>query len=105
MSDNIRMAIHGGAGDVAHPGRDQSEHQRALRGIAEEGIALLRGGSSALDVVERLVVRLEECPLFNAGIGAVLNREGLPELDAAIMDGKSRAAGAVTGVMRSQSPI
>jgi beta-aspartyl-peptidase (threonine type) len=104
MSALIRMAIHGGAGD-ASPGRDPSEHRRALRAITEEGIARLREGTSALDAVELLVLRLEECPLFNAGVGAVLNREGQPELDAAIMDGRTRAAGAVAGVMRSQSPI
>ena len=104
MSDPIRLAIHGGAGDLAEPG-DQDRHRRALREIAGEGAALLRNGASALDAVERMVVLLEECPLFNAGVGAVLNREGLPELDAAIMDGATRAAGAVTGVMRSRSPV
>ena len=103
MSEQIRFALHGGAGDAMR--RDQSEHRDALRAIAEEAVALLREGRTALDVVERAVVLLEECPLFNAGIGAVLNRDGMPELDAAIMDGATRAAGAVTGVMRSESPI
>src|ERR1051325_6690610 len=103
MSDSIRMAIHGGAGDASR--RDQAEHRQALRDIAEEGASMLRNGASALDAVERLVVRLEECPLFNAGVGAVLNRDGMPELDAAIMDGVTRAAGAVTGVMRTKRPI
>src|SRR5436309_2543996 len=103
MSDQIRMAIHGGAGDAAR--RDQAEHRQALRAIAEEGAAMLRSGASALDTVERLVVRLEDCPLFNAGVGAVLNRDGMPELDAAIMDGTTRAAGAVAGVMRTRNPI
>ncbi len=103
MSEQIRLAIHGGAGDAAT--REQTDHERALRGIAEEGVALLRSGASALDAVEHLVMRLEECPLFNAGVGAVLNRDGMPELDAAIMDGATRAAGAVAGVMRARSPI
>src|SRR5688572_21551226 len=100
----IRLAIHGGAGDPS-PGRDDQPHRAALREIATEGQRLLRDGASALDVVERMVVRLEECPLFNAGVGAVLNRDGQPELDAAIMDGKDRACGAVTGVARTRSPV
>jgi len=62
-------------------------------------------GATALDAVEHAVLLLEECPLFNAGIGGVLNRDGLPELDAAIQRGSDRACGAVAGVMRSQSPI
>ncbi|MGH8460172.1 MAG: isoaspartyl peptidase/L-asparaginase family protein [Stenotrophobium sp.] len=101
----IRLAIHGGAGDPAPGHRDTREHRMALQGIATEGLQLLRGGGTALDAVELMVLRLEECPLFNAGIGAVLNRDGLPELDAAIMRGSDRACGAVTGVMRAQSPV
>ena len=62
-------------------------------------------GATALDAVEHAVMLLEECPLFNAGIGGVLNRDGLPELDAAIQRGSDRACGAVAGVMRSQSPV
>lgn len=100
----IRLAIHGGAGDAA-AGADTRAHRAALRDIALEGRALLGEGRSALDVVERLVLRLEECPLFNAGVGAVLNRDGQPELDAAIMDGITRACGAVAGVARIRSPV
>jgi beta-aspartyl-peptidase (threonine type) len=104
LSDKIRLAIHGGAGDAAR-GADTRGHETALREIAAEGAALLKAGRSALDTVERCVVLLEECPLFNAGVGAVLNREGTPELDAAIMDGVNRACGAVAGVARVKSPI
>lgn len=100
----IRLAIHGGAGDSA-PGADPSAHRAELRRIAAEGLQLLQDGASALDAVEHLVVRLEECPLFNAGVGAVLNRDGQPELDAAIMDGTGRRCGAVTGVTRAKSPV
>jgi isoaspartyl peptidase/L-asparaginase-like protein (Ntn-hydrolase superfamily) len=100
----IALALHGGAGDAAG-GADFTAHRAALRDIAAEGAAWLRAGRGALDVVERCVVRLEECPLFNAGVGAVLNRDGLPELDAAIMDGASRACGAVAGVSRIASPV
>ena len=100
----IRLALHGGAGD-ASGGADHTQHRSALSLIANEGVAMLRGGKSALDVVERVVVLLEECPLFNAGVGAVLNRDGQPELDASIMDGATRACGAVAGVARTKSPV
>lgn len=100
----IRLAIHGGAGDAAG-GADHAEHRAVLADIAGETLARLRDGARALDAVERAVVRLEECPLFNAGIGAVLNRDGQPELDASIMDGATRACGAVAGVARTKSPV
>lgn len=101
----IRFAIHGGAGDLAPDAGPQPEHRAALARIAAAGQALLLQGGSALDAVELAVGLLEDCPLFNAGIGAVLNRDGLPELDAAIQRGSDRACGAVTGVMRTKSPI
>src|SRR5207244_621145 len=104
MESPIRLALHGGAGDP-QPDADAAAQREALRTIAGETLRLLNDGGSALDAVELAVVRLEECPLFNAGIGAVLNRDGVPELDAAIMDGRSRACGAVTGVSRVQSPV
>jgi beta-aspartyl-peptidase (threonine type) len=100
----IRLAIHGGAGD-ASGGANHAPHRAALSDIAGEMLAWLREGRSALDAVERAVVRLEECPLFNAGVGAVLNRDGAPELDASIMDGATRACGAVAGVSRTRSPV
>ena len=101
----IRLAIHGGAGDLAPNAGPQPEQRAALARIATAAKAVLLDGGSALDAVEHAVVLLEECPLFNAGIGAVLNRDGLPELDAAIQNGVDRATGAVTGVMRSKSPV
>lgn len=100
----IRLAIHGGAGEL-NADVDTREQRAELRRIAGTGLKLLRDGASSLDAVERMVVELENCPLFNAGIGGVLNREGLPELDAAIMDGRDRNCGAVAGVSRSKSPV
>ncbi|MGH8441507.1 MAG: isoaspartyl peptidase/L-asparaginase family protein [Nevskiaceae bacterium] len=100
----IRLALHGGAGDAAG-GADHAEHRKVLAAIAEEGVAWLKQGRAALDVVERCVVLLEECPLFNAGVGAVLNRDGMPELDASIMDGATRDCGAVACVSRTRSPV
>jgi beta-aspartyl-peptidase (threonine type) len=66
---------------------------------------MLRQGASALVVVAAAVVRLVETPLFNAGRGSVLNSEGGIELDAAIMDGATRGAGAVAGVQRVRNPV
>lgn len=100
----IRLAIHGGAGEL-DGSVDTREQRAALQRIAAEGLQLLRGGASSVDAVERMVLRLEECPLFNAGVGAVLNRDGQPELDAAIMDGRDRRCGAVAGVRRAKSPV
>lgn len=101
----IRFALHGGAGDPPPGAGWQPEQRAALQRIAAEAHALLRSGASALDAVTCAVERLEDCPLFNAGIGAVLNRDGEPELDAAIMNGADRACGAVTGIRRVRSPI
>jgi beta-aspartyl-peptidase (threonine type) len=104
MPTPIRLALHGGAGDAAG-GADHSPHRAAMRDIAAEAQAWLREGRSALDTVERMVMRLEDCPLFNAGVGAVLNRDGQPELDAAIMNGVDRSCGAVAGVSRVKNPV
>lgn len=105
----IRFALHGGAGDLADDGTAESQMMRdsraALQRIAEEAFAELQRGAPALDAVTLAVERLEQCPLFNAGIGAVLNRAGKPELDAAIMRGEDRGCGAVAGIARVQSPV
>lgn len=101
----IRFALHGGAGELPRDAGPQDAQRAALHDIAAEAIAVLQAGASALDAVTRAVERLEQCPLFNAGIGAVLNRDGLPELDAAIARGEDRGSGAVAGVSRVASPI
>lgn len=77
----------------------------ALRGIAARAWAELAAGAPALDVVEHAVAEFEDCELFNAGRGSVLNRAGEVELDAAIMDGSSRAAGAVAAVRTVRNPV
>ncbi len=101
----IRFALHGGAGDPPPGAGAQPEQRAALQRIAAEAHGLLRQGASAIDAVTRAVELMEDCPLFNAGIGAVLNRDAQPELDAAIMNGADRACGAVTGISRVRSPI
>ncbi len=104
----IAFALHGGAG-VIDPEQFSDARRRAcasvLREIAEAAVALLRSGGSAVDAVEQAVIALEECALFNAGHGAVLNSDGDVELDAAIMDGRDRSAGAVCAARRVRNPV
>ena len=104
---SLAIVIHGGAGVVARSEGDV-EHAAeclALRRIRDDAWRQLTLGASALDVVEAAVVALEECPLFNAGRGAVLGSNGQVELDAAIMDGSTRDAGAVAVVDRIRNPV
>ncbi len=107
MSDFV-LAIHGGAGPFARA-HTSAAHERevreALRATLREGRQLLAGGGSALDAVEFAVTRLEDHPAFNAGIGAVLTSAGEVELDAAVMDGATRAFGAVACVRTLRNPV
>ena len=102
------IAIHGGAGTMA-PDKmseaQQAEYEAALGRSLDAGAKVLAGGGSALDAVEAAVVVLEDDPRFNAGRGAVFTYEGTNELDASIMDGRTRAAGAVTGVTQVRNPV
>jgi beta-aspartyl-peptidase (threonine type) len=100
----IRFALHGGAGEL-HADADTREQRAVLRRVGEQALAALRKGASALEVVEAAVVAMEDCPLFNAGTGATLTADGVPELDAAIMDGSDRRCGALTGVSRLANPV
>ena len=77
----------------------------ALSAIVETGQKMLEAGESALDVVTEAVRLLEECPLFNAGIGAVFTRDETHELDACVMDGNTLKAGAVAGVSHLRNPV
>ena len=100
--------IHGGAGSM-RPGRlDPSQEKCARDGLEAAlvaGSAILEKRESALDAVEAAVRVLEEDVCFNAGRGSVLTSEGLIELDAAIMDGRTRDAGAVSGLRTTRAPI
>jgi beta-aspartyl-peptidase (threonine type) len=102
------IAIHGGAGTMA-PDRmtteQQAEYKAALATALDAGAAVLARGGSALDAVEAVIVTLEDDPKFNAGRGAVFTYNGTNELDASIMDGRDRSAGAVTGVTHIKNPI
>ena len=103
-----RLVIHGGAGSerIAH---DDPAHEASARaGLADAldaGSSILANGGSAIDAVEAAARRLEENPCFNAGRGSVLTASGCIELDAAIMDGRTRAAGALSGLRTTRTPI
>lgn len=103
-----RFALHGGAGviDRAHFSQARErEYRAALAEIAKRAWTALSTGARALDVVEQAVADLEDCPYFNAGRGAVLNRAAEVELDASIMDGRDRRCGAVGAVQSPKHPI
>jgi beta-aspartyl-peptidase (threonine type) len=102
------LVIHGGAGFV--PKESLSEEDRrdvhaTLDRALDAGNRILRDGGSALDAVEAAVLVLEESPRFNAGKGAVFNAKAGHELDASIMEGHTRRAGAVAGVTTVRNPI
>ena len=102
------IAIHGGAGVIARDALTPAVEARLRTGLAlalEAGAAVLRGGGASLDAVEAAVRALEDDAEFNAGRGAVFTADGTSELDAAIMDGRTRAAGAVTGVSTVRNPV
>ena len=97
------FALHGGAGAVA--GRDYAETEGHLHELGADCQEKLENGTSALDVVEHAVAELESCGLYVAGRGSAPNSAGYVELDASIMDGRSREAGAVAALRDFVSPI
>ncbi|URI06922.1 isoaspartyl peptidase/L-asparaginase [Aquincola tertiaricarbonis] len=102
------IAIHGGAGTLSRA-TISAEQQAAYRTALAEILALAQGalaaGATALDVVTEAVRQLEECPLFNAGRGAVYTADARHELDACVMRGSDLAAGAVAGVRTLRNPV
>ncbi|HEU4431043.1 MAG TPA: isoaspartyl peptidase/L-asparaginase [Myxococcota bacterium] len=104
----VALAIHGGAGRIVRE-RVRSSRDRALRDVVaeilREGLARLEAGGSALDAAQLAVARLEDDPQFNAGRGSALTAAGDVEMDAALMDGRTRAAGAVACVRGVRNPI
>lgn len=102
------IAIHGGAGtldpDKMTPEK-RAEYEAALQKALDAGAKVLAEGGSALDAVKAAITPMEDSPLFNAGKGAVFTWDGTNELDASIMDGRDRSAGAVAGVKTVKNPI
>lgn len=102
------IVIHGGAGNASN--RDineeqQEEYKKALSEALEIGENILAKGGTGLEAVEKTINFMENCPLFNAGKGAVFNHNGRNELDASVMTGADLNAGAVAGVGDIKHPI
>ncbi|WP_188644959.1 isoaspartyl peptidase/L-asparaginase family protein [Tsuneonella deserti] len=102
------FAIHGGAGTLERSRmtqQQQADYRAALQTALDAGAKVLKDGGSALDAVAAAITILEDDPKFNAGRGAVFTWDRVNELDAAIMDGNGRRAGAVAGVHTVRHPI
>lgn len=105
---HVRMLIHAGAGNLSRDsdlGRLEPQMLEGLRHALRTGHDILRVGGSSLDAVTEAVACLEDNPLYNAGRGSVLTREGRVEMDAAIMDGRGPRAGAVACVGTIRNPV
>ena len=104
----LSIAVHGGAGTILPKDLTpelEKAYLQALQAALDAGYQLLQQGASSTDAVQAAVVVLEDFPLFNAGKGSVFTFEGGHEMDAAIMDGRDRSAGAVAGVQGIKNPV
>jgi len=102
------LAIHGGAGTILKEDMTtelESAYMHALREALDAGYAVLEEGGSSINAIKATIVMMEDNMLFNAGRGAVFTKKGVQEMDAAVMDGKSLNAGAVSGVRNVRNPI
>lgn len=102
------LVIHGGAGTMSRDQLDPEQEREVRAGLGralDAGSAILARGGSALDAVTETVRLLEDDAHFNAGRGAVFTYDGEIELDASIMNGQSRSAGAVAGVSTTRNPV
>lgn len=102
------IAIHGGAGTILRSEmtlEKEQAYKQALQTALSAGEAILKQKGNALDAVEAAIIELENCPLFNAGKGAVFTHEETHEMDASIMRGDNLMAGAVAGIKHIKNPI
>ena len=102
------LVLHGGAGTIRRDtltAAKSDAYHAGLRAALRAGYAVLDDGGTALDAVVATVVALEDNPLFNAGRGAVYTSDATHEMDAALMDGRYRRAGAVAGLCGPKHPI
>ena len=104
----ISIAIHGGAGTLVKGMMTpelETQYKNALKLALDSGYAILENGGTAVKAVEKAVIVLEDSPLFNAGKGSVFTAKGSHEMDAAIMDGKTLNAGAVSLITGIRNPV
>lgn len=102
------LVVHGGAGAISRGSinaEKEKDYRDSLRSFLLDGMKLLREGASALDVVTHVVTLFEDCPLFNAGRGSVYTSAETHEMDASVMRGEDRAAGAVACVSGVRNPV
>ncbi|HAX95699.1 MAG TPA: beta-aspartyl-peptidase [Prolixibacteraceae bacterium] len=102
------LAIHGGAGVMSKERMSEEMQKRyiiQLDRALQIGDSVLKAGGTSREAVVNVITFMEDCPLFNAGKGAVLTSEGKTELDASIMDGETLTAGAIAGVTDIKNPI
>jgi beta-aspartyl-peptidase (threonine type) len=97
------IVVHGGCGRWSSA--DTAAALAGVRAAVAAGRAVLAGGGTALDAVCAAVVALEDDPLFNAGTGSVLNRDGAVEMDASVMTGRDLRAGGVAAIARVRNPV
>lgn len=108
MMNTYAIAIHGGAGTLVKglmTAELEAEYKKALIEALNNSFEILENGGSAIDAVEKAVILLEDTPLFNAGKGSVFTAEGTHEMDAAIMDGETLNAGAISLVTGIKNPV
>lgn len=108
MIENFAIALHGGAGTISPETMTPEKYiaySSGLKSALDKAYELLASGGSSLDAVEIAVKALEDFPLFNAGKGAVFNNSGKHEMDAAIMFGLDKTAGAVCGISNARNPV
>ncbi|MBU3744986.1 MAG: isoaspartyl peptidase/L-asparaginase, partial [Sediminibacterium sp.] len=102
------MVIHGGAGTILKEDMTPALEKAYIDGLnqaLQAGFAVLEEGGTAVNAIKASLVVLEDHVLFNAGRGSVFTKKGVQEMDAAIMDGQTLAAGAVAGVRNVRNPI
>ncbi|CAG0898423.1 unnamed protein product [Cyprideis torosa] len=105
---SVAIAIHGGAGTIPRNSMTSemdAELRSVLKETVESGYNILTQGGTALDAVEKVVLQMEDNPLFNAGKGSVFTSAGTHEMDAAVMEGHTLRCGGVTCVRGVRNPI
>jgi len=100
---NLALVVHGGAWNI--PSELKQACRKGVLAGLDRGWKILQDGGRALDACEQAIIQLEDDPIFDAGIGSHLNRDGDIQMDAILMDGRSLKSGAVIAVERIRNPI